>query len=458
MQIGTRSGCIITTQFTMPGNQKKQNGEKAGEFANYLDYMTRNEAVQKYSTDNKLVNDYSGYLEYMSNEYKTITANVGKAVEDMEAEDYKVIFTADKDNLTKEEYNKVKEAFNMAERNGSPLWETVISFDMKWIEQFHLYDSETKYVDDKKVREFSRKCMRTILEAEDMTESAIWTGDIHYNTDNLHIHIATVEPVPTRKIMIKDGHEEFRGKWKMSSIDKGRSAVVNSIMDNAKTNELINKVIRKDIIEDKKQHPINQDPELCNLFFDIYEKLKPIDKLQWKYSNNVLKPVRPLINELSRQYINKYHAEDYKKLIEMLQEQEQKYSLAYGNGEKTKNEYAKNKIEDLYKRLGNAIIKEVINYDKEEKEKISSSNENNINKMSNHPRDILHNRVATGGNTLKAIHGINRTINGLKDAMKSTKEHAINQYIYEMMQRALEEGKSMDEAMQIPNSYINRDR
>ena len=455
MQVGITSGCIITTQFTMPGKQTKQNGKAAGAFGDYLDYMTRNEAVQKYSAENKLVNDYSGYLDYMSNEYKTITANNGKAVEDMDTEDYKVIFTSDKDNLTKDEYKKVKEAFNLAEQNGSPLWETVISFDMKWIEQFHLYDSESKYVDDKKIREITRKCVRTILEAEGMTESAIWTGDIHYNTDNLHIHIGTVEPVPTRRKVVKDGKEEYRGKWKMSSINKGRSAVVNSIMDNSKSNELINNVIRKDIIEEKKQHPINQDPELCSLFFDIYEKLKPIDKLQWKYSNNVLKSVRPLINELSRQYINKYHSEDYKKLIEMLQEQEQKYSLAYGNGEKTKNQYAKNKIEDLYKRLGNAILKEVSKYDKEQKD---TSSEKKEKKIKHYPRDILNNKATTGGNTIKAIHGINRTINGLKEAMKSTKDHAINQYLYEMMQRALEEGKSVDEAMQIPNSYINRDR
>ena len=37
-----------------------------------------------------------------------------------------------------------------------------------------------------------------MLENEGL-ENAIWTAGIHYNTDNIHIHIATCEIMPARE-------------------------------------------------------------------------------------------------------------------------------------------------------------------------------------------------------------------------------------------------------------------
>lgn len=40
-----------------------------------------------------------------------------------------------------------------------------------------------------------------MLSAEKMQQSYIWTAFLHYNTDNFHVHIATVESHPTRDVM-----------------------------------------------------------------------------------------------------------------------------------------------------------------------------------------------------------------------------------------------------------------
>ena len=37
-----------------------------------------------------------------------------------------------------------------------------------------------------------------MLEKENL-QNSVWSGAIHYNTDNIHIHVATVEPSPLRK-------------------------------------------------------------------------------------------------------------------------------------------------------------------------------------------------------------------------------------------------------------------
>ena len=45
--------------------------------------------------------------------------------------------------------------------------------------------------------------------------------------------------------------------------------------------------------------------------------------------------------------------------------QQEKYRQAYGDGKTAKNNYAQNKEQDLYTRLGNKILAELRNYDQE---------------------------------------------------------------------------------------------
>src|SRR5690625_7773322 len=71
--------------------------------------------------------------------------------------------------------------------------------------------------------------MQTMLAAERMQQSAIWTASLHYNTDNIHVHIATVEPHPTRDVMnvfdkeTNTWREEYRAKRKPKTLDKMKS-------------------------------------------------------------------------------------------------------------------------------------------------------------------------------------------------------------------------------------------
>ena len=66
--------------------------------------------------------------------------------------------------------------------------------------------------------------LNTMLEKEGLS-NAVWTASFHFNTDNIHIHIATVEPVPMREKRLyrqyektEDGKiklvkDETTGKW-----------------------------------------------------------------------------------------------------------------------------------------------------------------------------------------------------------------------------------------------------
>src|SRR5699024_12711466 len=102
----------------------------------------------------------------------------------------------------------------------SSMCEGVFSFDNDWLERQGVYNSESHTVDETKMRSSVRETMQTMLAAERMQQSAIWTASLHYNTDNIHVHIATVEPHPTRDVMnvfdkeTNTWREEYRAKRK----------------------------------------------------------------------------------------------------------------------------------------------------------------------------------------------------------------------------------------------------
>lgn len=100
------------------------------------------------------------------------------------------------------------------------------------------------------------------------------------------------------------------------------------------------------------------------LFLSILKEL-PNDRRQWNYNYHSISHLKPLIDEMSNIYIEKYHKEDFKALNEKLDREVKMMKEAYGEGTKEKRLYEnfkKNKIDDLYVRLGNAFLKEMREY------------------------------------------------------------------------------------------------
>lgn len=161
------AGCVVVTEFVSAGSSV---------FSGYIDYIDRENAVR-----NDHISEFSLYTDYMDNPEKTTD-----------------LFTANSDHLTAEEKQNYKKLYEKAQDNGSPMWQTVISFDNRWLEEHGLYDSESGFIAVKTLMNYTRNAVGGMLKAEGL-ENAVWTAAFHYNTDNLHVHIATVEPTPTRK-------------------------------------------------------------------------------------------------------------------------------------------------------------------------------------------------------------------------------------------------------------------
>ena len=405
MENKINAGVVVATQFVSSENEV---------FTGYIDYICRDEAVRNSNTDKYVIdefkNEYGTYIDYMDNPEKTTG-----------------LFTDSKDNLSQEEKQKLKKVFETAKDNESLMWQTVISFDNRWLEENGLYDSKSLILDENKLKECTRGCMKKMLSKENMNESSCWSASIHYNTDNIHVHIATVEPIPTRE-KIKTGKfaGEYKGKFKQSSIELGKSFVVNNIISQQKENQMINEIIRNNIAGSEVKNLIGTDDKLYEQFLNIREMLPP-DKRTWQYNNNKIKHVIPFIDEFSSKYIDEYFKADFEKLKTALKIQEKKYSTAYGSGEKRNNNLYENKMKDLYYRLGNHVLKEIKNYDNE----IKKQKYENIKKYRVIKRTSKHKPIFKKYDEYKVFTNY---IKRIKECFNKEFESEKNQYIYEQMQ------------------------
>lgn len=425
-------GVVVVTKFCESGSKQ---------FAEYITYMDRDEAIR-----NDQFDLYSLYNEYMDNPEKSSG-----------------LFTADKNQLSQEEKRKAKDVFLIAQEKESLMWQTVISFDNSYLEENGLLDKKSGFLNEDKIKELTRGTVRNILKAENMDDSTFWTASIHYNTDNIHIHIATVEPDPQREVIKTGKYAGHRkGTFKPKSIRSGKSYAVNYILDHAIDNKRINELIRDNIINNKKKHPFYKDKKFIKKFMELHNKM-PADKRLWNYSMNKLKYIRPELDSLVSLYLNEYHKNDMKELKTLLEKTEKIYKRSYGQ---STNNFVQNKIDDLYKRMGNVILKEMKEYDKElkksvyDEEKKQASKEGRkveqhdlqayINKeeknteKNNYSRN--NDKVKKSGNekNIKYRHKSScfqmiGTLEKLKRSMRDELQHARNEYEYQTDQYLIEQ-------------------
>ncbi len=368
-----KAGVVVVTEFCKPDNQM---------FQGYINYMDREEAVR-----NAHIDEYNIYQDYMGNPYKTTG-----------------LFTQDKSKLSEKEKQELKDNFSMAQDNKSLMWQTVISFDNEWLRKQGLWNGYLSAQNEQKLQGIIRKSVNEMLEKENL-QNAVWSAAFHLNTDNLHVHIAIVEPVPMRekkaypvyKTYKKNGKVEqvqigskmeYKGRFKLSSIEACKRVVVNEIINQREQNLEINRVIRESIVQKKRETALSQDEELGKAFFSLYEKMPACKRSLWNYNNSKIAHLKGEIDALSSAYLKKYHKKDYKELKEKLMKQDELYREAYGE---SKSSYMNGKIEDLYTRLGNAILKEIKEYDRNKIEMENFPNDENVNDFLNNEEEKIEN-------------------------------------------------------------------
>lgn len=408
-------GIVLVSKFV---------SSKSKKFQNYVDYVDRDEAVRNKNFKNFNALEFDGYNHYMGNPLKT-----------------QGLFTSDKSTLTAHEKKELKQLFEKAQKKDSVMWQDVISFENAWLEKNGFYTPKTHWLNETAIQNAIREGMRVALKEEGLDATAIWSAAIHINTGNIHVHVAMVEPEPTKPyqqfIDKKTGkaYTARRGSRKKTTLDKFKSKVANSLLDRDRELSKISELIHKRMAPSKLNlYPVF-DRETLKLFNEINASLPP-DMRLWKYNNNALNEIRPMMDAVIKKYLEHNHPDELKALDAALKKEMNFRKEVYGDGEKEVErykDYQTNKYQELYTKLGNALLREMKEIRKEERQKESSGYQKQ--------GPFLQNNGLGWRTSIRRSRLMQRDMNRMRRALNHEYQSYKNRRKYEELQRDMERGR-----------------
>ena len=265
------------------------NGEK------YLDYTERLEAVSP-ETENEINNEknvqvdpdvpenFDGYLGYTDRKAAT---KMDKSLDDSEKGDYP---TCNQNHLelNEKEHQELIKNLKLAKKNQSILWAGVISFSPEFIREAGLINKQG-VVNQKAIKMAVMNAMPSYLEAEGLNNNqTFWWGDIHLNTDHVHVHIAISQKKNTRP-MKPNG--EPKGMFHTKSIRKLKSSLHHELSNAKSRTRLLS--LEKGLDYQKGQlitlatQQVKRKIELQNRIIQLQLTLPQYkDKRRWRASNH----------------------------------------------------------------------------------------------------------------------------------------------------------------------------
>lgn len=334
------------------GNMNEQD------YAHYLGYMMRKDALEKKSQSKDL-----------SHEEKTELNKVKAGMEKYDLPDMnkdKVLqgyFTSDQEVVRLEDMENVRQKMRNAQLNESVMWQDVISFDNEYLRKMNIYDPTTGYLDEAGIRKASGKMMATLTEKEKLNHP-FWTASIHRNTDNIHIHFSIVESANSREIVEYQGIKEPRGKRKLSTISAMKTSFTGTMFDASEMlkemNEQRNKITKamKDTFKEAVKEP-NFQKNLNEFIKELPDKRK-----HWRWADLDSKQKNKL-NQLSEHVMG--NNPDYQEWNNLFTNYQDYYQAMYGKSKDNSKNKAYQKWTDMHYRMGNSLLSELKEIDKKSK-------------------------------------------------------------------------------------------
>lgn len=329
-----RPAIVMVAKFVVHSDAK---------FNSYVNYMDRTEAQRSEKFNEFNAFTFDGYHEYMENPYKSTG-----------------LFSKDYSMMGDREKQLLKDKFTVAQENKSPMWQTVFSFDNAWLEEQGLMDGKVHYLNEDPIKEAVTLAMNEQMRLMKMGDTANWTAAVHYNTDNVHVHVALVEEVPTRQKFIYGGEEQYKAKIPPKVMDRMKSTFSNSMVNRDMELARISYLIRTELKLGTGRDGL-RDVRVRKTLTNLLNKL-PEDKRLWQYGNNAMIPFRDELNYVTDLILKDENPHALKELDGRLDGEMNFFKRLYGEGTKEFErfkEYKSNKLAELYKDNGNSILKEL---------------------------------------------------------------------------------------------------
>ncbi|MBC1604484.1 hypothetical protein HCJ39_07135 [Listeria rocourtiae] len=330
-----RPAIVQVSKFVNAGDKK---------YAGYINYMARTEAQRsKYFGEYNALS-FDGYQQYMHNPAKSSG-----------------LFSSGYGYLDQKGKAKYKDWFKEAQENKSPMWQDVFSFDNQDLIEWGIYNPTTKTLNEAIIMDATRVAMDEKIKLMHLGDTAKWTASIHFNTDNIHVHVGMVEVQPTRPKVTYKGKEMYRGAVPKSTLDKVKSKFINHIVDRNQELAMLDHLIRKELAGGLHDKDHMKDLLMRKEMVQLINAL-PSDLRKWQYGRKEMEAFRPVIDQISQSFLQEKKAAELQLLDKALDNEMQFRKQLYGEGTKEFErfkDYKTNKMKDLYSTMGNTILKEL---------------------------------------------------------------------------------------------------
>lgn len=371
------------------------------EFGKYLGYMSRIEALATKK-------DKNGLTVREENELKRVKKATSKLGDVHPMKDKVAIgtFTQDLDKVRLEDFQHIRDKLNEGQANGSVMWQDVISFDNNFLEKIGILNRSTGELDETLLKNATRKMMSVFEgQMDPPLYKPYWTASIHRNTDNIHIHIATVEAENHREMikrakmvrskatgeLVPTGEfiYQSKGRRPLSVIDAMKFTFANEITNNSKLTKEISDSrnnVRANLQETFKRL-IDRDDFQKNL--DEFAKHLPESRRDWNYSYFEKNDPegKSKLDKLTESLVK--DDPEYQKFVKEVKNYQQNRQELYGKSKRKSKNYAENKLKDIRRRNGNTLLHELARMDKQAAQIRRKIKVLPINRNSNYIQSVL---------------------------------------------------------------------
>src|SRR5699024_7708218 len=317
---------VLKAQFITPSSKSRKS------YSSYIDYINRKEALNESEKTPKF---FSKYIDYMNDRKKGAYG-----------------FNDVYDKLENNQTNNIAKIFDEARNDNRILWQDVYSFDNEFLKSQGLYNSKSKELDSKTLISSVRESMKQFKKDGDIN-NLIWTGTIHRNTDNIHIHVASVN---MDENIQRDSEGIQKGFRSEKTVDNMKSKFINNVIDRNQRLDIMTKQRDQLVETDFLQNMSRKEKAQLKKIKDLL----PDNKNKWQYNRKEIKHLQPMIDEYTKGYIKKNHSKKYKSYHDMLDEENLLNKQLYGEGIKQYDRYKNtktNKLDELDQRMGNTLLK-----------------------------------------------------------------------------------------------------
>lgn len=258
----------------------------------------------------------------------------------------------------------IKSLRKMLRETKSCIWDMVISFE-EFFGKEHLFHFEQA------IGLLNNILPKFFKTAGLNPKNVIWYAGLHENTDNRHIHISFFEKEPTFYNHKKKEYSYRRGKIPIGAVKELKLNAENYF--NSPMEEL--KIKRKKLVESLKLELADKsfdevESSLKWLLKGLFEEIPKTGRISYDSKN--MKPFKERIDKVIDLVLEKsVYKNDYKIILDTISEHDEKLKKKCRKYNLDENEYLYGPKfkKDLYRRMGNVLIIEIVSQrEKEYKE------------------------------------------------------------------------------------------